>query len=500
MDKTILLLLLISPLLSNAQWALVWSDEFNDVQLNTSNWTSEVGGNGWGNNELQYYTDGDNLLFNGSELIIEAREEMLGSNNYTSARITSKDKFDVQFGKIEARMRLPMGQGLWPAFWMLGANIDEVGWPFCGGIDVMQHVNNEQQIFGSMYWDFNGYAIWQGNYSVDPSDYHVYSVEWDELEIRWYVDDILFHQGDIADGINGTEEFQAPFFINLNLAVGGNWPGSPDITTTFPSQLEIDYVRVYKNELKITTTVCAPATEVRLTGPDWGWDPGAGPEAENNGNGTWTFTLSPTPAVDMEYLLVVDGVMEDLLDDMQNGGDCAPATDLSTYAYRVWQTSDPAEVFNTFGQCDDCDPSDPLTMVTEVCADINELRMTGSYWGWNPNGGPVATDNGDGTWTFTIDPGPAVDFEYLLIANGIQENLLDNLVNGGDCTPATDNATYAHRYWEPSMGLSVSNTYSQCTPCECETVNDCPTDLNGDQITNTNDLLIFLGQFGTFCN
>jgi beta-glucanase (GH16 family) len=492
------LLFATTSLMSLCQWNLIWSDEFDGTELDDSKWTNDVGGWGWGNNELQYYTDGDNLLFSGSELSIEARDETFGSNSYTSAKIISKDKFEVQYGKIEARIRVPMGQGLWPAFWMLGANFYEVGWPLCGEIDIMEHVNNEMQIHGTMHWDAGGYASYGGSTGTDPSEYHVYAIEWDASEIRWYLDGAEYHVADIENGVNSTSEFHEPFYLILNLAVGGNWPGSPDGSTSFPAQLDIDYVRVYKNELQVITEVCEPASEVRMTGPWWGWNPAGGPVAADNGDGSWTFTLSPPPTENMEYLLVADGVVENLIDDMQNGGDCAPITDFSTYANRQWLTTDPLVVTNTYGQCGECNPPADLVIITEVCAPVAEVRMTGPWWGWNPSGGPVAVDNGDGTWTFTFSPAPTENMEYLLVVNGVQESLLDDVINGGDCAPVTDNATHANRLWLFAGPTTIYNIYGQCTACLCE-ASQCPGDLNDDGVVNTSDLLDLLSNYGGFC-
>ncbi len=241
------LVLLVSAAPASAQWTLVWSDEFIGPSLDASNWTSETGGNGWGNRELQYYTDGKNVSFENGSLVIEARRERFRRNNYTSARIKTAGKREFTYGKIEGRLAVPMGKGLWPAFWMIGANIDTVSWPKCGEIDIMEHINTETRTYGTIHWDAGGYASYGGNTAVaTPSSYHTYAIEWTPLSIRWFVDGAQFHEADITNGINSTEEFHLPFFVILNLAVGGNWPGSPDQTTVFPARYFIDYVRVYQ--------------------------------------------------------------------------------------------------------------------------------------------------------------------------------------------------------------------------------------------------------------
>lgn len=231
-------------------WSLVWSDEFNGTSLNSSNWSAEIGtgSGGWGNNELQYYTNrSQNLQVTGGNLVITALKENYGGMGYTSARIKTQNLKTFTYGKIEARIKLPTGQGLWPAFWMLGSNITSVGWPKCGELDIMERVNNNAFVNGTVHWDANGHAEFgrvSGN--LDFSGYHVYSVEWDSSYIRWFVDGVQFNEFYIANNTGNTEEFQKSFFILLNLAVGGNWPGSPNSSTPFPSQMLVDYVRVYQ--------------------------------------------------------------------------------------------------------------------------------------------------------------------------------------------------------------------------------------------------------------
>lgn len=249
-----LLLTLVPMAQSSAatNWTLTWSDEFNGSSLSGSNWVAETGtgSNGWGNNELQYYTNrSQNLQVTGGNLVITALKESYGGRSYTSARIKTQGLKTFTYGKIEARIKLPSGQGLWPAFWMLGTNINSpsVGWPKCGEIDIMERVNNESLVHGAVHWDANGqadYAQVSGN--LDFSQYHVYSIEWDSKYIRWYVDGAQFNAFYIENNTGNTEEFQKPFFILLNLAVGGNWPGSPNNSTPFPAKMLVDYVRVYK--------------------------------------------------------------------------------------------------------------------------------------------------------------------------------------------------------------------------------------------------------------
>lgn len=224
---------------------VVWADEFDGTAVNTSNWTFETGGGGWGNNEQQYYQAANATVANGN-LVITAKKQRVRGNKYTSARLKTQGKREFTYGKIEARIKLPLGQGLWPAFWMLGANINTVSWPACGETDIMEHINVENKTYGTIHWDNNGYASYGGNVTTTPADYHVYAVEWDAAAIRWYLDGVQFHEANILNSINSTDEFHKPFFILLNMAVGGNWPGQTIDESKLPASMYIDYVRVYQ--------------------------------------------------------------------------------------------------------------------------------------------------------------------------------------------------------------------------------------------------------------
>lgn len=231
-------------------WTLVWSDEFDSTVINTSNWTYDIGGGGWGNNELENYTNRPaNATVQNGALLIIAKAESYGGNNYTSARLKSQNLRTFAYGRVEARIKLPAGQGLWPAFWMLGNNIAQVGWPKCGEIDIMEHINTGASIYGTMHWDNNGHVSSGGSTACDVRQYHIYSIEWDTASIRWLLDGSQYFAGNIANNINSTDEFHLPFFILLNMAVGGSWPGNPDGTTIFPDTMFVDYVRVYQMSL-----------------------------------------------------------------------------------------------------------------------------------------------------------------------------------------------------------------------------------------------------------
>ncbi len=236
-------------------YSVAWADEFNGTALNSANWTCETGAGGWGNAELQYYTArSQNVSVADGSLKITAIKESYSGASWTSARLKTQGKKEFTYGKIQGRIKLPKGTGLWPAFWMLGSNISSVSWPACGEIDIMEHINSDSNVVGTIHWDYNGHASWGqttannywNNFNVDVTQWHVYEIEWTSTSIKWYVDGTQFMEADITNSVNGTEEFHRPFFFLLNLAVGGNWPGYPDGTTPSTASMYVDYVRVYK--------------------------------------------------------------------------------------------------------------------------------------------------------------------------------------------------------------------------------------------------------------
>jgi beta-glucanase (GH16 family) len=235
-------------------WEILWQDEFEGEELNLKNWTFDLGGNGWGNQELQAYTNRpENVRVENGMLVIEAREEpeFIGGRNYSSARIKTQGMHAWRYGRIEARLKLPYGQGIWPAFWMLGEDLDRKGWPAAGEIDIMEFIGREpDHIYATVHAP--GYSGGNGRgssmtVSADTlkNDFHIYAIEWEKDEIRWYFDDQEYFRLTPAD-VPGEWIFDHPFFIILNLAVGGTWPGYPDDTTEFPQFLYVDYVRVYQ--------------------------------------------------------------------------------------------------------------------------------------------------------------------------------------------------------------------------------------------------------------
>ena len=232
-------------------YTMLWQDEFNDGVLNDTYWTHEVGNgnNGWGNNELQYY-QADNTTFHPEGyLVIEAREQAQGGFNYTSSRLKTQNKFNFTYGRVDIRAALPKGQGIWPALWMLGERITSVSWPACGEIDIMEIVGHDPaRLHGTAHWAQSGHALYGQSTTLAEGDFsdefHVFSIIWDDTQIRWLLDDVEYNTLDITPP--ELSEFHENFFLLMNVAVGGNWPGSPDATTNFPQRMYVDYVRVFQ--------------------------------------------------------------------------------------------------------------------------------------------------------------------------------------------------------------------------------------------------------------
>ncbi|MFX1679436.1 family 16 glycosylhydrolase [Mitsuaria sp. CC2] len=230
-------------------WQLVWQDEFTNGIGPQWRFETGTGSGGWGNNELQYYRRENATVENG-QLVITAKREDFGGMRYTSSRMTTQGLAQFKYGRIEARIKAPSSSGMWPAFWMLGSNINSVGWPASGEIDIMEHVNADSDIHGTIHWQGpdGGHASYGGHTPTNVADYHIYAVEWDEKTIRWFVDGRQFHVVDITNSVNSTEEFHRDFFLLLNLAVGGNWPQWNIDESRLPAKMYVDYVRVYKKD------------------------------------------------------------------------------------------------------------------------------------------------------------------------------------------------------------------------------------------------------------
>jgi len=255
----------VPPSPAPAGWTLVWSDEFNGPDGSApdlSKWTYDTGGKGWGNSELECYTSRlQNAQIKGGHLVITAQQENGpfvcpdgSTNNYTSARLKTQGLFSQAYGRFEARIKIPTGQGMWPAFWLLGNNIATAGWPRCGELDIMENIGKEPAtVHGSLHGPSTTirtsdatsiFTLPAGQAFAD--DFHLFAIEWEPGVVRFYVDSNLYATfTDSQWPACGTWVFDHPFFVILNVAVGGNWPGSPDSTTVFPQQMLVDYVRVY---------------------------------------------------------------------------------------------------------------------------------------------------------------------------------------------------------------------------------------------------------------
>ena len=238
---------------------LVWNDEFDGQVLDSDIWSYDIGDGcpnlcGWGNNELEYYRE-QNVRVDDGRLTIEAREETFGGRFYTSGKIVTRGKQALKFGRVDIRATLPKGQGLWPALWMLGTNQPSVGWPQCGEIDIMEMKGgdgNENRVSANVFysipsttWPVDQPKIYTLDEGIFADEFHVFSIIWDDQQIRWYVDDVEFHSFSITQA--DRDEFQKPFYFIMNVAVGGDFPGSPDNTTVFPTRMQVDYIRVFQD-------------------------------------------------------------------------------------------------------------------------------------------------------------------------------------------------------------------------------------------------------------
>jgi len=241
-------------------WTLVWNDEFDGPKIDKNKWEHEVNATGGGNNELQYYTSRDiNSYIENGKLVIQGLKETFtgpeGTRDYTSARLRTLNKGDWKYGRLEIKALLPYGQGIWPAIWMLPTDWVYGGWAASGEIDIMEMVGHENNtVHGTLHYGGNwpdnvqsgtSFILGEGTFS---GDFHIFTIEWEDGEIRWYVDGI--HYQTQTQWHSSDHGFPAPFdqrfHLLLNVAIGGNWPGSPDATTVFPQEMLVDYVRVYE--------------------------------------------------------------------------------------------------------------------------------------------------------------------------------------------------------------------------------------------------------------
>jgi beta-glucanase (GH16 family) len=235
----------------------VWNDEFSGTSLDLTSWGFDVGGSGWGNNELQYYTNNrpENIYLDNGKLIIQAKKEAFSGKEYTSSRILTKGKKDFTFGRIDIRAKLPVAKGLWPALWMLGKKIDQTNWPSCGEIDIMELVGTDpNKVYGTLHWASASSSTTRVQYGTNytlptgtfADKFHVFTTIWSADNVEILVDDISYYKFDKTKVGAAAYPFNEPFFLIFNVAVGGDWPGAPNAATTFPQQMVVDYVRVFK--------------------------------------------------------------------------------------------------------------------------------------------------------------------------------------------------------------------------------------------------------------
>jgi beta-glucanase (GH16 family) len=233
-----------------AGWTLVWSDEFKESTVNTTRWNFETGGGGWGNNELEYYTGRtDNAYQDQGCLVIKAQQEIYQNRGYTSARMTTAHLGDWLYGRVDVRAKLPTGKGLWPAIWMMPTDSYYGSWPASGEMDIMELLgDNPSKVYGTIHWAASGQHVSTGGSYTLPAGasfangFHLFTYEWSADSVKWLVD------GHQYFSVHNGSPFDKRFFLILNVAVGGNWPGNPDASTVFPQTMQVDYVRVYKKE------------------------------------------------------------------------------------------------------------------------------------------------------------------------------------------------------------------------------------------------------------
>jgi beta-glucanase (GH16 family) len=241
-----------TPIPEPPGWKLVWHDEFDGTEIDTANWTYDIGAGGWGNGEAQYYTSRpENARVENGMLVIDARQEKYQDSYYTSARLKTQGLQSFQYGRIEARLRVPSGDGMWPAFWMLGSTFDGTNWPDCGEVDIMEYVGREPDLIigtlhGPGYSGASGLSQWNRQEYAIADDFHTYAIEWKPGQIDWFYDGAKYHTVTPADLSGRQWVFDQPFFIILNLALGGTLGGPIGLDTVFPAQFYVDYVRVYE--------------------------------------------------------------------------------------------------------------------------------------------------------------------------------------------------------------------------------------------------------------
>ena len=466
-------------------WNLIWNDEFNSNQLDSTKWIHDIGTGsqyglyGWGNSELQYYQPSNTEVYNGTAKIIAKLEPngIVDSWNntmyYSSSKITTKGIFEFKYGKVEARIKTVDGQGFWPAFWMLPSG---GSWPCNGEIDIMEQWGSDGPTNtttgaahvgicpGSSFYQSFSNVISSGSYA---DNFHVYSVQWQPDYIAWYVDNVQFFQVTPSSyPSNYTWPFNSnDWYLMINLAISNStWAPAPNSNTIFPSQIEIDYVRVYEqngilgctdstaNNYDPTATIddgsceyivsfsvdlnCSanmnPPSVVYVTSSAINWDCSTYALNDSNYDGIWTGDIILQNGF-FEYIYCTDGWSDSessgLITSMQNGGTCAPNTDYSTYANRLINISSDTIISNVWGSCGTCVSgcTDPTATnynsnadyddgscnyntncnvtfqvdMNNVTASFTTPEVNGTFNGWCGNCWAMSDVDGDNVWDFT---------------------------------------------------------------------------------------------------
>ena len=498
-------------------WTLSWSDEFNGSTIDNSKWDYDLGTGaaqglwGWGNGELQYYTDSEsNADVSGGHLVITAREENYGGSNYTSARMVTRNKFSQTYGKWEARIDLPTGQGIWPAFWMLRENNP---WP--GEIDIMEVVGHlPGNCHGTAHWGEVGNVQSSGGVITAPdwtTDFHTYTVEWWPDHIRWSVDGQVYFELDRTQVTPANPWlFAEDYHMLLNVAVGGTWPGSPDATTVFPQEMRVDWVRVYEHvpepqpvtfRVDLSQESLGTGDQVYVTGSfdDWA---GSQHALQSQGNGIWSTTLDLPQGIH-EYKFTINGWGGS--QEWFTPGDEGTLTsygDNDTYVNRYvdvgWQgLQTDADCFSSpegcpgsgGAGCTDPDASNysiAATVDDGSCAydvtfrvDLSEENaagqtayLNGGFNGWCGDCNPMFDPEGDGIWERTVAL-PAGSHEYKFTTEA-WNGLVEEFAVGTPCTNSTyDGPTvYTNRVVEVvSSPVDLEAVcFNSCEACEPDVV------------------------------
>jgi len=393
---------------ASAAWQLAWSDEFNGPNIDTATWGYEIGF--IRNNELQYYTSRtNNARIESGNLVIECKRESFNGAQYTSASLNTSGKKSFKYGRIEMRAKLPYSKGLWPAFWTLGQNINTVGWPACGEIDIMEMIGGgvgfDDKTYGTVHWDNGGHQGNGSSYQLTSGKladaYHIYAVEWDSTQIKWFFDSVNYHTVNITDP--QFSELQAPHYILLNCAIGGSWPDSvgktPDATTVLPQKYYIDYVRVYNwapdSNLALNKAVTVSSTENTST-------PGSAAVDGNTGT-RWSSAYS-----DPQWIRVDLGATY-TVNHVKLNWEAAYGK-----SYQIQVSSDGSTWKTIYG----------TTTGDGGIDDITNIAGTGRYV--RMNGTQRGTVYGYSLWEFEVygtAPGPVADGTYKIISRNSLKSL-----------------------------------------------------------------------------